>query len=376
MQLVKLFTVPGSRIRIIDLQLNMSQFVTLCRHSLALIRNSRSTIDVGIMVQDLTTGKENYSKGYSICEVIRLYEGFPSNFIQVLTKFFNSLKRTTRHKFDFEKLFANPLYDPIKLVYLDFAAAQQKKRINIGPSFLNRDLYPYISKTVACDILGVQYKVIVDLIKLRILKEVEINYQTLLIRDEVTKLLKLCKGEIMPLNDRVSIREVMPAFARKGITVAWLIFLIINGLLIPGSSERCISIMNVTFDKEVLQICLEQFEIINGLRKGTASMPNGKTDVQFGLATVTGKGVVFNDRVYSNTQMIKNQWFELALRTGSWTIPILYNPDEGEHLVLFDTAGLEVASSIEEGPEIEPAILESYYQALNSLKDQMKLFKQ
>ncbi|NBD28005.1 hypothetical protein [Paenibacillus glycinis] len=102
-------------------------------------------------------------------------------------------------------------------------------------------------------------------------------------------------------------------------------------------------------------------------------MEDNKSDVEFGFATVTGKGLVFNNKLYSNAQMIKSQWFDLAQRTGSWTIPVLYNPEVEGHLVLLDVGGLEVASSIEEQQVIDPVILESYYSALNSLKERMEI---
>lgn len=105
-------------------------------------------------------------------------------------------------------------------------------------------------------------------------------------------------------------------------------------------------------------------------------MQNDSNKVIFGIATVTGKGIVFNERIYTNAQMIKSRWFELVEITGCWMIPILYNPQETDHLVLLDEGGLEVASSLEEPCEIDPAILESYYLAISSLKDRMKFKNQ
>jgi hypothetical protein len=47
----------------------------------------------------------------------------------------------------------------------------------------------------------------------------------------------------------------------------------------------------------------------------------------------------------------------------------------GLQIVLFEIGGLEVATSVEENPDIDPAVLESYYQALNSLKEMVKQSK-
>ena len=79
MRIIDLFTTPEARIPVAGLVLSMSQFVTLyCRHSLSLIRNGQGSINEEILVQDLTRGKGNYLKGYSMCEVIGMYENFPS----------------------------------------------------------------------------------------------------------------------------------------------------------------------------------------------------------------------------------------------------------------------------------------------------------
>lgn len=370
MLLFELFTILGKKIHVAELELSMAQFIMLCRYSLLLFRNSQ-----GSLKRDLTVANWGISVGHSVCEVIRMYEDFPNNYIRVLKEFFYSQRRRSRPIHDYENLFSNPTFDSIKQVYLEFAESHQNIEILRESKLLCQNSYPFISKAAASQILGMKNKDIVGLIELGILKEVEINFQSFLVRDEVTNMFKQCRGEIKPVFGRISIRDVLTKFRRKGVTAAWLVFLIMNKLLIPGSPEQCSSIMSITLDEEALKGCLEQFKSIYDHRMVNVNMQVGKSNVQFGLATVTGKGVVFNEKVYSNTQMIKNQWFELAQRTGSWTIPVLYNPEEVDHLVLFDMAGLEVASSVEEMPEIEPLVLECYYQALNSLKEKLKLLK-
>ena len=65
--------------------------------------------------------------------------------------------------------------------------------------------------------------------------------------------------------------------------MAWLVFLIVNNLLVSGSSERCSSIMNITLDEEAVRAYIEQFKSINEYRMVNESMSIGKTNVQFGL---------------------------------------------------------------------------------------------
>ncbi|GAA0852722.1 hypothetical protein GCM10008915_71520 [Bifidobacterium pullorum subsp. gallinarum] len=38
--------------------------------------------------------------------------------------------------------------------------------------------------------------------------------------------------------------------------------------------------------------------------------------VKFGIALVTAKGLQFNEKIYTNSQMIKHQWFEHAAKYG------------------------------------------------------------
>ncbi|TCM99446.1 hypothetical protein EV294_102746 [Paenibacillus sp. BK033] len=95
-------------------------------------------------------------------------------------------------------------------------------------------------------------------------------------------------------------------------------------------------------------------------------------DINVNMALVTSKGIEFNGKIFTNGQMIKHQWFELARRSGDWTIPVLHCPEDPEHLILLDTGGFEIAISVETPKDIPAEILESYYQALNSLKERMR----
>lgn len=92
-------------------------------------------------------------------------------------------------------------------------------------------------------------------------------------------------------------------------------------------------------------------------------------NVRVGMAKITANGLVFNDKIYTNAQMIKYQWFEHAANFGEWQCPIGYIESKPEHIVMFDMEDLEVAISIEnniERPDDE--ILQAYYDGINNLK--------
>lgn len=90
-----------------------------------------------------------------------------------------------------------------------------------------------------------------------------------------------------------------------------------------------------------------------------------------GLATVSSCGLEFNGRIYSNANMIRHQWFELAAVQGSWQIPIFYNPERPEELMLFDFITAEVATSVETKECVCEEIKATYFEAINSLKERI-----
>ncbi|MBB3132247.1 hypothetical protein FHS19_006976 [Paenibacillus rhizosphaerae] len=91
--------------------------------------------------------------------------------------------------------------------------------------------------------------------------------------------------------------------------------------------------------------------------------------VKFGIALVTAKGLQFNEKLYTNSQMIRHQWFEHAAKYGEWECPIGYIESNLEFIVLFDKEEMEVASSIElNGTLKDENVIQAYYEGINNLK--------
>lgn len=99
--------------------------------------------------------------------------------------------------------------------------------------------------------------------------------------------------------------------------------------------------------------------------------------VRVGLALVTAKGLVFNEKTYTNTQMIKYQWFEHAAKFGEWECPIGYIESNPEYIVLFNHEEMEVATSIEVNTSIlDEAVLQAYYEGINNLKTRLQIIRE
>lgn len=99
--------------------------------------------------------------------------------------------------------------------------------------------------------------------------------------------------------------------------------------------------------------------------------------VRSGLALVTAKGLVFKDNIYTNSQMIKYQWFEHAAKFGEWECPIGYIESSPEYIVLFNHEQMEVATSIEiNGTLQDEAILQAYYEGINNLKMRLQTIRE
>ncbi|WP_010503542.1 hypothetical protein [Paenibacillus elgii] len=97
-------------------------------------------------------------------------------------------------------------------------------------------------------------------------------------------------------------------------------------------------------------------------------MSDENSPIKLGLATVSSNGLLFQGKIYSNSNMIKHKWFELAEKQGEWQIPIFYQPLDMSEILLFDLQSIEVATSIDTSNEISPEMKELYFEALNFLK--------
>ncbi|MFC7680304.1 hypothetical protein [Paenibacillus sp. GCM10028914] len=94
--------------------------------------------------------------------------------------------------------------------------------------------------------------------------------------------------------------------------------------------------------------------------------------VKFGFALVTAEGLKFNDKIFSNSQMIKHQWFEHAAKYGEWECPIGYIESNLEFIVLFNKEEMEVATAVEiNGILKDEVVLQAYYEGINNLKSRL-----
>lgn len=53
-----------------------------------------------------------------------------------------------------------------------------------------------------------------------------------------------------------------------------------------------------------------------------------------GTAKVTSKGILFRGEYYSNSQAIRENWFEIAKWLGNWTVAVIFNSEEMKKIYL------------------------------------------
>lgn len=98
-------------------------------------------------------------------------------------------------------------------------------------------------------------------------------------------------------------------------------------------------------------------------------------NMQFDLAVVTSKGLLYKNILYTNPSMVKNHWFELAGRDGNWEVPILYSLNKADHILLLDIEQMEIATAVSPIIEVPQEIIEAYYEAMENLKNQLRYTK-
>jgi hypothetical protein len=87
------------------------------------------------------------------------------------------------------------------------------------------------------------------------------------------------------------------------------------------------------------------------------------------FATVSSKGLLLDDRIYSNRQMLESKWFEHASTEGPWKIPVLVSPTDQNHIILLNNDSLEIATTIEKQMGLNTVALQSYQNAICQLKE-------
>ncbi|MUT67104.1 hypothetical protein [Paenibacillus sp. NEAU-GSW1] len=91
-------------------------------------------------------------------------------------------------------------------------------------------------------------------------------------------------------------------------------------------------------------------------------------DIKCGMATVTGKGILFNGSYYSNATLFRSQLFACAESYGFWQIPVLFDVNDYRHIILWGSNHMELASTVEHGIEIDPNVLKKYQEEIRRLK--------
>ncbi|MFX3637407.1 MAG: hypothetical protein ACE3L7_02030 [Candidatus Pristimantibacillus sp.] len=95
-------------------------------------------------------------------------------------------------------------------------------------------------------------------------------------------------------------------------------------------------------------------------------------NLKVGFGRVTSTGLVFNEKIYTSSSMIKSQWFYYAAHNGVWEVPILFLAEDSNYILLFDNNRAEIASSVTNEVKLSDETLQIYYEALNNLKKQLK----
>ncbi|MGM0881143.1 MAG: hypothetical protein ACQEXQ_08880 [Bacillota bacterium] len=97
-----------------------------------------------------------------------------------------------------------------------------------------------------------------------------------------------------------------------------------------------------------------------------------ETEFKFSYATVSSEGLIFENRIYTNSSMIRYQWFEQAAIYGNWKIPIFYLANDLEHIFLLDATSLNVATSIENPSLFDEDLKQAYQAAICRFKELIK----
>ncbi|MDM5277415.1 hypothetical protein QUF95_08470 [Paenibacillus silvae] len=87
------------------------------------------------------------------------------------------------------------------------------------------------------------------------------------------------------------------------------------------------------------------------------------------IATVTAEGILFDGRMYTNRELIKKKWFDLAREQGEWKIPIVHIKDYREAILIISLKFQEV--SVATWVSLEKRNVkdvDDYHDRLNQLK--------
>ncbi|MCG7381754.1 hypothetical protein [Paenibacillus sp. ACRRY] len=100
---------------------------------------------------------------------------------------------------------------------------------------------------------------------------------------------------------------------------------------------------------------------------------NEKLKAGIEIATVTAEGILFNGRMYTNREVIKKKWFDVARDQGEWKIPIIHIKDYYEAILIISLKYQEI--SVATWVSLEKRSIQEvddYHDRLNQLKQLKK----
>ncbi|MFB9327829.1 TniQ family protein [Paenibacillus aurantiacus] len=353
------------QILIRDRKYSLPEFLQLGQYSFCLMRG------LGSLVEDRREAgaKLSHSSINKFSNLLWMYEDFPLNYEATLDIFVRLRSGYERYaaKAQYERLFKYKCFSQIEEVYKAYWSRTINGRTTRGDD-RGEVRSRYISKLRAAQILGIDYRHINKLIRCGIIKEQ--SSEKLLSEQEVMKLLAICTGKLSRERPRrLKIRDIYKKYPARGLNIVNIIQFIVCGFLQPEKSIEDATLKEVTFSEVELDACLQLLWAWKPKTntKEVSIVENIK--VEMGMATITAKGLILNGKVYTNAAMIKHQWFEHAEKFGEWQCPVGYFTESPEYIVLFDTKGLEVATSVEHQIAPDATVLEAYYEAMNKLKE-------
>ncbi|MGF9696395.1 hypothetical protein ACMX2M_07110 [Paenibacillus polymyxa] len=96
-----------------------------------------------------------------------------------------------------------------------------------------------------------------------------------------------------------------------------------------------------------------------------------KADV--GIATITAQGILFNGRLYTNREVIKKRWFDMARNQGEWKIPVVHIDNYQEAILIISVKYQEVSvATLVSLEKRNLNYVEEYHHRLKQLKQLRK----
>jgi hypothetical protein len=89
--------------------------------------------------------------------------------------------------------------------------------------------------------------------------------------------------------------------------------------------------------------------------------------------TITRNGIVFNGFYFTASIAIREQWFSVSGESESRSIPVYFDSNDPQSILLVvEEVGLVRAIRVQESPNIEDEILQSYFSNFKELRNRWK----